>query len=125
MRRITRKTSRYCISEAITLTEEAWRLADKLDDPIAAGLTAIFGGVCCATLYDYRQAQAWYTRELDRARSRLVVSLRQPLCDLLASALVSQGDAEGGSTAAGPISRGVPARMSPSCRSTRAHREVH
>ena len=62
---------------------------------IAGALAAGLGGACCATLYDYPQAEQWYSRELDRARSRLVASLRRSLTDLLASARVSQGDISG------------------------------
>jgi tetratricopeptide (TPR) repeat protein len=72
--------------------EQAWQGADKLDDPVAGALAAGLGGGCCATLYDYMQAERWYSRELDRARSRSVPSLRRSLTDLLASAYVSQGD---------------------------------
>ena len=79
-------------ADALAMFEQAWQRADKLDDPIAGALAAGLGGGCCATLYDYPQAEQWYSRELDRARSRLVPSLRRSLTDLLASAHVSQGD---------------------------------
>ena len=84
------------IADALAMFEQAWQSADKLDRPDRPGaLAAGLGGACCATLYDYPQAEQWYSRELDRARSRLVASLRRSLTDLLASARVSQGDISG------------------------------
>jgi tetratricopeptide (TPR) repeat protein len=83
------------IADALAMFEQAWQSADKLDDPIAGALAAGLGGGCCATLYDYPQAEQWYSRELDRARSRLVASLRRSLTDLLASAHISQGNIAG------------------------------
>jgi tetratricopeptide (TPR) repeat protein len=83
------------IADALAMFEQAWQCADKLGDPIAGALAAGLAGGCCATLYDYPQAEQWYSRELDRDRSRLVSSLRRSLTDLLASAHVSQGNIAG------------------------------
>ena len=82
-------------ADALAMFEQAWQCADRLDDPIAGALAAGLGGGCCATLYDYPQAEQWYSRELARARSRSVATLRRSLTDLLASARVSQGDIAG------------------------------
>jgi tetratricopeptide (TPR) repeat protein len=83
------------ITDGLGLIEEAWRRADELDDPIAGSLAAQIGGVCCSTLYDHPQAEAWCMRELQRPRSRLVASLHYSLTDLLAGARVSQGNLAG------------------------------
>src|ERR1700722_2683978 len=82
-------------ADALAMFEQAWQRADKLDDPIAGALAAGLGGGCCATLYDYPQAEQWYSRELEPARSRSVATPRRSLTDLLASARASQGDIAG------------------------------
>ena len=83
------------VADALAMFEQAWQRADQLDDPTAGALAACRGGGSCATLYDYRRAEEWYTRELDRPRSRLVASFRYSLTHLLASARMSQGDIAG------------------------------
>ncbi len=83
------------IADALTMFEDAWQRADKIDDPIACALVTAMGGSCCATLYDYAKAEQWCARELTRSRSRLVANYRFGLIHLLASARMSQGDIGG------------------------------
>jgi tetratricopeptide (TPR) repeat protein len=83
------------IAEAMVTFEEAWGVADRLADPIAGALAAALAGASCAKLYDFPRAEEWYSRELGRARSRLVPDWRYGLTVLLASARVSQGDLAG------------------------------
>jgi hypothetical protein len=83
------------IADALTMFEDAWQRADKIDDPIACALVTAMGGSCCATLYDYAKAEQWCARELTRSRSRLIANYRFGLIHLLASARMSQGDIGG------------------------------
>jgi len=83
------------LADAFATFEEAWQRADSLDDPVAGALATRMGAFCSFMLYDYTQAERWCRRELARRRSRLVASLRYGLTDLLASAVVSQGDLPG------------------------------
>ncbi len=83
------------IGEAMTTFEEAWEVADRLDDPDAGALAAALAGGSCAKLYDYPRAEKWCARELGRSRSRQVADWRYGLTVLLASARVSQGDLAG------------------------------
>ena len=80
------------ITEGFATLEEAWHRANHLDDPVAGALAARMGAGCNLMLYDNAPAERWCRRELDRRRSRLIPASRYELTDLLASALVSQGD---------------------------------
>ena len=80
------------IADGYAIWEEAWQQADRLDDPNACGLASRMGAGCSLMLYDYPRAEHWCTRELGRQRSLLVPNWRYVLNNLLASALVSQGN---------------------------------
>jgi tetratricopeptide (TPR) repeat protein len=82
-------------AEGFATLEEAWQCADRLDDPVAGALAARVGAGCSLMLYDAVVAEEWCRRELERRRSRLIPGQRYLLIDLLASALVSQGDLPG------------------------------
>lgn len=79
------------MGEADQTVEEAWQLADRINDPVGGAVAAMIGGGSRARVYDYTKAESWYRRELERPRSRIAGSLRYELIDLLASALVSLG----------------------------------
>lgn len=83
------------IGEAMATFEEAWEVADRLDDADAGALAAALAGSSCAKLYDYPRAEEWCVRELGRSRSRHAADWRYGLTMLLASARVSQGDLAG------------------------------
>ena len=83
------------MAEGFATFEQAWERADHRDDAIAGALAARMAAGCCLMLYDNARAEHWCRRELDRGRSRTVINQRYELLDLLASALVSQGDLAG------------------------------
>jgi hypothetical protein len=83
------------IAEGFATLEEAWQRAESLDDPVAGALAGCAGAGGNLMLYDNATAEVWCRRELDRRRSRLIPGSRYELTDLLASALVSQGDLPG------------------------------
>ncbi len=83
------------MAEGYAIFEQAWERAEHLDDAIAGALAARMAAGCSLMLYDNARAEHWCRRELDRRRSRTVINQRYALLDLLASALVSQGDLAG------------------------------
>lgn len=79
------------LADAKTLLDQAWERADRLDDGFSA---AWYGGYYRLALWDGKEAEMWYRRELAKPRTAHAHFLREVLSNALAIALLLSGEIE-------------------------------
>jgi len=83
------------LAEGHAIWEQAWQMADRLNDAAVAFTSTWSAGGFILSVYDIPEAQRWYQRELSKPRGAQAPFYRRMLLALLGEALARAGDLAG------------------------------